>query len=1814
MRMFLSVIIGVSLLAGGGIAQELVPERRMAISNGVDFYGSDLQPLFDTTLKSCQIACLSDPNCQAFTYNTRSSACFPKSDVSEQQPYDGALSARIFTTDAGVLARVPARIAELDMLHEQDFVQARTLAEGLADLHYVGDLTAGQLLKAAADSRASGDPLAALRFTGAALTLTDAADQWVEYGRLALLVKTDRTFGRQLRRRALSSGLNSYLRSGSASQRASSLVLIAEALEKQGRGRVMIPILRLAQSLAPREEIALRLDDAIGKYGFNLAEDSVESDSAQPRICAIFNEDLVQAGLDYTPFVQLPEAGLSVEAEGSQICISGVTHGKRYRLTFRKGLPAESGETLMKPVTLTLYVRDRSPLVRFPGRAYVLPRTKGAALPIETVNLSEVELTLLRVSDRNIIRALQNNYVGRPLDYYEEEYFEQDMAEVIWTGKGAVQSTLNVDMTTRLPMDEAIAGLPAGIYALKASIANVDPWDNPSAMQWFVLSDLGVATMSGVDGLHVFVRSLTDASLKPGVTVTLISNANSVLGTATTDDQGYAVFPAALTRGVGGAAPALVTLQDGEDDLTFLSLKDPEFDLSDRGVEGREPAPPIDIFLTTDRGAYRVGETIHATALARDVVAKAIVGLPITAVLKRPDGVEYTRQLSSQARAGGHVFALPLGVNVPRGTWRLSLYADPDAAPLVSQTLLVEDFLPERIDFDLALPEGPIRKTEPVQLTVTARYLFGAPGAGLAVEGSVLLRPTDRLDAYPGYRFGRYDDTAATELSYFSGDDLTDAAGVALVTVDFPEIDSLSTPLEARFTVSVLEGSGRPVERRLTHLLTPDGPVIGIKARVDGVVPEGSEAGFDLLALDADQKPTAMQVRWTVSRVQTRYQWYQLYGNWNWEPTTTRTRVASGEALLDGAPLSITAPVEWGRYKVKVERLNGPYAASSLSFYAGWYAPADTSDTPDTLALSLDKPAYRTGETATLRLVPRTAGKALITVLSNRLITMKAVDVVAGENLITLPVTDEWGAGVYVTAQVIRPLDVAAGHNPSRAIGLTYAPVDPAQKQLAVAFEMPAEAAPRAPMQVALKVDGILPGETAYATIAAVDLGILNLTGFEAPDPLGHYFGQRKLGVGLRDVYGRLIDGMNGAMGSVRSGGDAGNARRQSPPPTEDLLAFFQGPIEVDADGYARASFDLPAFNGTVRLMAVVWSSGSIGQASTDILVRDPVVVTASLPKFLAPGDQSRMLLEIIHASGPSGRMGLDVSAQGLVIETGGVPSGIDLADKGKISLSVPITAEKTGVHSIRVALTTPDGKVLVKELILPVVVNDPEVARTARFDLGVDKVFTFDANVFDGFVPGTGMATLSVGPLARFDAPGLLAALDRYPYGCTEQITSRALPLLYFADVARAMGLDSQASTSERVNQAIAEVLTNQSSNGAFGLWGPSSGDFWLDAYVSDFLSRARARGFEVPDQAFRMAMDNLRNRIAYAPDFDSGGTDLAYALMVLAREGAAAMGDLRYYADVKGGSFSTPLALAQLGAALASYGDQTRADAMFTRAEQMMRGTADDYNSRLWRSDYGSNLRDAAAVLTLAVESGSQAIDRDALLRSVLPLGFGRNRSTQEATWSLLAANALIGDASMQGITVDGVPVDGPLVKVLQAQTAGGGALRIHNGSDKNTAITLTTFGVPSIPEPAGGNGYRIKRLYFTMDGVEIDPEAVPVGSRMVAVVQVTPYGKGEARLMINDPLPGGFEIDNPTLLQGGEIAALKWLNLGVTPERVEFRSDRFLAAVDWRSDRMFRLAYIVRAISPGNYSHPAASVEDMYRPQFRAHSDSGRMIIVP
>ena len=303
-------------------------------------------------------------------------------------------------------------------------------------------------------------------------------------------------------------------------------------------------------------------------------------------------------------------------------------------------------------------------------------------------------------------------------------------------------------------------------------------------------------------------------------------------------------------------------------------------------------------------------------------------------------------------------------------------------------------------------------------------------------------------------------------------------------------------------------------------------------------------------------------------------------------------------------------------------------------------------------------------------------------------------------------------------------------------------------------------------------------------------------------------------------------------------------------PPVEATLALFSGIVKVGADGTAQVEFQLPDFNGTVRLAAVAWSGDKVGSASKDVLVRDPVALTVSGPRFLTLGDQARLELAVHNVEGPAGAYavtGTYESEPGSQSQPG-FERSLSLNAGERKREAFQLKPGEVGLTTLAVRVTGPDGIDVRRRLTFDVKVPAGDIKRLTVSSLAAKGgKITLTPDLFHDLIPRRSKATITVGPSATLDVPGILASLDRYPYGCAEQTTSRALPLLYVNDVAKRMGLATDALLRERIDGAIARVLEMQDSSGAFGIWGPSDGDMWLTSYVTDFLTRAKEAGYVV-------------------------------------------------------------------------------------------------------------------------------------------------------------------------------------------------------------------------------------------------------------------------------------------------------------------------------------------------------------------------------
>jgi uncharacterized protein YfaS (alpha-2-macroglobulin family) len=433
-------------------------------------------------------------------------------------------------------------------------------------------------------------------------------------------------------------------------------------------------------------------------------------------------------------------------------------------------------------------------------------------------------------------------------------------------------------------------------------------------------------------------------------------------------------------------------------------------------------------------------------------------------------------------------------------------------------------------------------------------------------------------------------------------------------------------------------------------------------------------------------------------------------------------------------------------------------------------------------------------------------------------------------------------------------------------------------------------------------------------------------------------------------------------------------------------------------------------------------------------------------------------------------------------------------------------------------------------------------------------------------------------------------------------------IALLYVNDLAAEAHLALDTAIDQRIRDAIDRLLNRQGSNGSFGLWSAGGDDAWLDSYVTDFLTRARERGFVVPDVAFKLALDRLRNFVANAPDASKdGGRDLAYALYVLARNGAAPVGDLRYLADTKLGDVATPIAKAQLAAALAMLGDRARAERVYAAAVDSI---APPPKLEFGRADYGSSLRDAAAVVTLAAEGGApKATVVNAVQKVETARAAVNYTSTQENAWMVLAARAL-GKETQISMDVGSEHRQSPLYRSFRPADLQGGEVKVTNAGEGTLQAVVSVSGAPVTPEPAAEKGFKIERLYYTLAGQVTDPSKVKQNQRLAVVLKITEPAPQYGRIIVADYLPAGFEIDNPRLVSSGDTGTLSWIENAAQPVNSEFRDDRFSAAFDRtsRDAAVFTVAYVVRAVSPGKYILPQAYVEDMYRPDRFGRTGTG------
>jgi len=1592
-------------------------------------------------------------------------------------------------------------------------------------------------------------------------------------------------------RQALSAAWMGFTHSEAGAAEIPGLLLMADALHALDRDAQAVRVWQAVVERAPDNPAYQKSLAAMQRtLGVLVRRVRTENDTDPPRACLEFTVPPVHRS-DFAPsdWVQLtpPVPNSAVTREGDQICVSGLPPGTTTRITLRAGMPGEGGLTLLKETVLPVAVPNLPRRIVFDTRVFVLPRGQTPSVTMTTVNLSAVSLRLIRLTERNVVEYLRQAKLGEDIDVWRANNIAENSGREVWTGSAQVTKwEENKPARTALPFPDALKDSGPGLYALIAAPGDgTSKDDEASAVQIILRTDLAPTIWRGSDGLTVQVRGYSDAKPRGDVRLRLLAHNNDILAETRTDAQGFARFPQPLLLGEGPQAPAAVHAFGADDDFAALDLNVASFDLSDRGVEGLPHPGPMDAFVWLDRGIYRPGETVRVMAMVRDAAGLPL-DIPATVTIRRPNGQVFLR--ATPPRGGDASVYLPvvLSSGASAGMWHVEVNADPKAAPIGSTDFRVDAFVPDR----MAVEAGPLPSLlipgQAAQIPISARFLYGAPASGLTGKATMrLVVDPDPFPALAGYRIGQMDEKYAPDSSELEMPD-TDAEGHTTLPVTIDKAPDVTRPVKAEIDVEVDDPSGRASRASVSVPVRPAGMSIGIKPLFpDDAVDAQTEAGFDIAAVRPDGSRAALPAK--LRLVRERPDWRMVMRGslaryetvWKDEPLETRDI-----AISDGQPFRFTKRLDFGRYRIEVSQAGG-MAITSYRFRSGW-ASSDSPDVPDRVDVSADRKSVPVGKSVRIHIAPPFAGEATLLVLSDKVLASRILTVPEGGSTVDVPVDESWGPGAYVAVHVFRG---GAGTRPGRALGLTWVGVDPSARTMAVSIQVPEKTLPRGRLVVPVKA---APG--AWLTMAVVDEGILRLTRFTSPDPAAHFLARRRLGLDIRDDWGRLIAPGEGEATLLKQGGDDDGA------PLPDIpirtVTLFTPPVQAGADGIASIPLDIPDFNGQVRLMVVAWQGSKIGAATTDMIVRDPLIAEALLPRFLAPGDDARLAVLLQNIDLPAGEAKAVISTEGpLAVQGSDTLSAV--LDPGQRAVpGTVLHATGAGRGIVKLRITGPGGFNLLRDTAITVRPSRAVGSIVASTELapGTDSRI---APPIDRFIPGTWKASASFGGPVRYDAAGIVQALTAYPWSCLEQTTSRGFPLAMLPD--GPMAGDDRAG---RLQTAVASVLDRQRFDGGFALWS-ASGDAepWLTPYAVDFLLRAKAAGAVVPDQAMTDALKFLKDAADEEADSPEAKSAQAYRLYVLARAGQGRPGAARVLVeDIN--ALPTPLAKAQLGAALMLAQDRPRAEAAFFAA---LAAPA----RKFWYKDYGSAMRDQLATVVLLKESGLLP-DRLATLIAALPGADLRATflSTQEEAWAVAAAAVLGKDGQPARVQMEGnaLPAGATVTAALS------GPVTVRNLGDRAVWQTVSVSGVPLEAPPAARAGMRVTRKFLRDDGTPLDLDTLRQNNSFVLLLEGRSEDGQEHRALVVQGLPAGWEVVGR--FNEGAVPGMAWLDQLSATEAQPAADDRYAAIVALTPDAPgFRVAVRLRAVTPGEFELPGAEASDMYRPGVFARQGVARIKVL-
>ena len=1502
-------------------------------------------------------------------------------------------------------------------------------------------------------------------------------------------------------------------------------------------------------------------------------------------------------------------------------------------LTVDPGLRAVNDATLPAEYISRLETRDLQPTVGFASRGNLLPTRLAEGLPVIALNVDKVDVEFFRVKTQSLPAFLSQWGRNSSLQSYEAKDL-LNMADLVYGGRFDLNPVRNNRETLILPTAGIKPLQEPGVYLAVMKASGSYNYSTPATL--FTLSDIGLSVHRYQKRLDVFTQALEGGSALANVDLELLDGKGKMLAQGKTDKAGHAEL----------ALPpkAQVLLARQGDQTSLLRLNTAALDLAEFDIGGPQ-AHPLQFFVFGPRDLYRPGETVLLNALLRDRDGQAVKPQPVSVEVRRPDEQVSRKFVWEPDASGFYQYSLPLAGEAPTGRWQL-VFDLGDGKPQLYE-FSVEDFLPERMALELKGSDQPLSPEQTAEIQVNGRYLYGAPAAGNRLSGQVYVRPLrEAVSALPGYQFGSVTEPQLTQDLELD-ESVLNADGKQTLSIE-SQWSEAKSPLQLIVQASLQESGGRPITRRLVQPVWPAERLPGIRGLFDGTQTDGDgPVEVELLVADNQgHKLAAENLKVRLVRERRDYYWnYSDNDGWSYHYNEKFLNLNEETVSVKaGETAKVSFPVEWGPYRIEVEDPTTGLI-SSLRFWAG-YSAQDNAEggavRPDQVKLALDKAAYQEGDTAKVTVTAPAAGKGYLLVEgSDGPLWWEEIDVPAQGKTFDINIDPKWARhDLYVSALVIRPGERKTNITPKRAVGVLHLPLDRSQRKLALTLDAPQTMRPKQPLTVKLhakNADGSIPKQ-AHVLLAAVDVGVLNITDYATPDPYASLFGRKAYGADQLDIYGQLIEAGQGRLASLAFGGDAALAKGGKRPATSvNIVALQSAPVTLNAQGEGEVSVNIPDFNGELRLMAQAWTDDRYGMAEAKTVVAAPLVAELAAPRFLAGGDETRLALDLSNLTDKPQTLDVKVIAEGQLTLLDDASHTVTLSPGQRSTLQVPVKALGgfgTGVVKVTVNGLNLPGETLVpfsREWTLGVRPAYPAMLRQYRAVLK-DQPWSLPDGELQVFEPAGREALLSLSSRPPLNLGEQIRALKAYPYGCSEQTTSGLYPALY-ADAAllKRLGLEGEpdADRTRKIELGIERLLGMQRYNGSFGLWGADGQEeYWLTAYVTDFLLRARDQGYAVPADALKKANERLLRYVQERNLIEADYSDnlehtrfavQAYAALVLARSQQAPLGALRSIFERRSDARSG-LPLVQLSIALQKMGDQPRAD------QALVAGLAATRQNDQWLGDYGSPLRDQALILALLEENNLMSGQREQRLFELSDLmAASQWLSTQERNALFLAGRDVLsqpesnwsaqlssGDQTRElNNTQSGLKLDGALLTQ---------PLTLRNQGSEAVYQQLTVSGYPQQAPAAGGENMTIRRDYVGMNGEPLNIKALKSGDLVLVHVAVTAKQQVPDALVV-DLLPAGLELENQNLgqsaasLENASTEVKQWRdsmqNANVLHQ--EYRDDRYVAALKLEGYGTTHLLYLARAVTPGTYRVPPPQVESMYRPNWQAVGETpGEMVI--